>query len=257
MSPKTRYVDYPPDSPPASPDLGFPQSSVSPTPATLALVLKQMALINARMDAQSADAPAAIVVAPADPSSAVRRRDAQLDPLRDIHSLSLLASAPPHTRIYLSRRSIGRADGPRCCCRCSFGWRPPCRTPPPRREQRTTASRTARGTPTTTSSVPSCMVCPPGSRTFLPGSTAAPRPVATRTRTARRIQWPATLLSPADHLLPSPVDHRLPSMAGIRILHRVVGTPPVAAVAPPLTRWSSAARPTRPPVSTRTPSTGP
>jgi hypothetical protein len=79
MAQKTRYVDSPPDSPHASPDLGSPQSSDIPTHATLALVREQMALINARMDAKSADA-AAIVAAAADPSLAVRRRDAQLDP---------------------------------------------------------------------------------------------------------------------------------------------------------------------------------
>ena len=99
MAPKTRSVDNPPDSPPASPDLGSPQSSVSPTPATLALVLQQMALINARLDAQSAAAAAAVaagpVAAPADPSFAVRRHDAQLDPHRDNHSLNLLSSDSP------------------------------------------------------------------------------------------------------------------------------------------------------------------
>jgi hypothetical protein len=55
---------------------------------------------------------------------------------------------PSHTRTSLPWRSDERAGGPRCCfCCCCCGWRPPCRTPPPRCEQRTTASQTTRGTP--------------------------------------------------------------------------------------------------------------
>jgi hypothetical protein len=60
MAPKTRSADSPHVSPPDSPDLGSQHSYIVPTRDTLALVLEQMALINARLDAQSADA---IVVA--------------------------------------------------------------------------------------------------------------------------------------------------------------------------------------------------
>jgi hypothetical protein len=55
MAPKTRYADSPHVSPHDFPDLGSKQSSVVPTHDTLAFVLEQMALINARLDAQSAD----------------------------------------------------------------------------------------------------------------------------------------------------------------------------------------------------------
>jgi hypothetical protein len=75
MAPKTRFADSPHVSPPASPDPGSPQSSLIPTNATLALVLEQMAPINARLDAQSADTATAVddayVAAAADPSFVV------------------------------------------------------------------------------------------------------------------------------------------------------------------------------------------
>jgi hypothetical protein len=54
--------------------------------------------------------------------------------------------------------------------------------------------------------------------------------VATRTRTVRRRQYPATL--------PFMVARLLIFMAGIPLLPSVVLTTAVAAVAPPLTRWS-------------------
>jgi hypothetical protein len=76
----------------------------------------------------------------------------------------------------------------------------------------------------------------------------SPPPVATRTRTARRLQCPTTL--------PFLVAHLLPFLAGIPLLPNVVLTPAVAAVAPPLTRWSSAALPMKQPAWIRTPSTG-
>jgi hypothetical protein len=55
MAPKTRSADSPSVSPLDSHDPGCQRSSLVPTHDTLALVLEQMALINARMDAQSAD----------------------------------------------------------------------------------------------------------------------------------------------------------------------------------------------------------
>jgi hypothetical protein len=76
-----------------------------------------------------------------------------------------------------------------------------------------------------------------------------PLPVATRTRTARRLQCPPTL--------PFLMARLLPFLAAIPLFPRVVLTPAVAAVAPPLTRWSSAALPMKQPALIRTPSTGP
>ena len=63
MAPKTRTVESPHVSPPNSLDLGSQHSSVVPTHDPLALVLEQMALINARLDAQSAVATAAVAAA--------------------------------------------------------------------------------------------------------------------------------------------------------------------------------------------------
>jgi hypothetical protein len=60
MAPKTRSADSPPLAPLDSLDPSSHQSSLDPTPDTLALVLQQMALINARLDAQTVD----VVVAP-------------------------------------------------------------------------------------------------------------------------------------------------------------------------------------------------
>jgi hypothetical protein len=77
----------------------------------------------------------------------------------------------------------------------------------------------------------------------------SPPPVATRTRTARRQKCQATL--------PFLVAHFLPSKAGIPLMPNMVLTQAVAADAPPLTRWLSAARPIKQPVLIRTPSTGP
>jgi hypothetical protein len=62
MAPKTRFADSPHVSPLDSPDLGSQQSFVIPIPDTLALVMEQMALLNARLDAQSADVVAAAAV---------------------------------------------------------------------------------------------------------------------------------------------------------------------------------------------------
>jgi hypothetical protein len=55
---KTRSADSPPISPADSNDPSSQQSSITPTPNTLALVLEQMTLINARPDAQTADVAA-------------------------------------------------------------------------------------------------------------------------------------------------------------------------------------------------------
>jgi hypothetical protein len=70
MAPKTCYVDSPRVSLADSLDPGSQQSSLVPTPDTLALVVQQMALINARMDAQSADVVDAAAAVAADPSVA-------------------------------------------------------------------------------------------------------------------------------------------------------------------------------------------
>jgi hypothetical protein len=50
MAPKTRSADSPLVSPPDSPDPGSQPSTLDPTPDTLALLLAQMARINARLD---------------------------------------------------------------------------------------------------------------------------------------------------------------------------------------------------------------
>jgi hypothetical protein len=62
------------------------------------------------------------------------------------------------------------------------------------------------------------------------GRTTSPPLVATRTRTVRRLQCPATL-----HFL---VARLLTFLAIIPLLPNVVLTSAVAAVNPPLTRWS-------------------
>jgi hypothetical protein len=104
MPPKTRFADSPHVSPLDSTDLCSQHSSVVPTPDTLALVLEQLALINARMDAQSADAAdvgaaaaAFAAIVDADPHVAQRRRDAQLEYPRDGPSVDSLPSPPPHS----------------------------------------------------------------------------------------------------------------------------------------------------------------
>jgi hypothetical protein len=69
MAPKTRSADSPPATPVDSPDPSSQQSSPVPAHDTLSLVLEEMALINARMDAQRADAIAIVVEADvADPT---------------------------------------------------------------------------------------------------------------------------------------------------------------------------------------------
>jgi hypothetical protein len=99
MAPKTRPADSPPVSPPASPDLGSQQSTLVRTHDTLALVHEQMTLLNARIDAQSADA--AVVAAGAGAAAntgthvAQRRHDAQLEPSRDGHDVH----TPPLLRV--------------------------------------------------------------------------------------------------------------------------------------------------------------
>jgi hypothetical protein len=69
MAPKTRFSDSPLVSPHDSHDLGCQESYVVPTLDTLALVLDQMALVNARMDAQSANAVAHVAGVAVDPLS--------------------------------------------------------------------------------------------------------------------------------------------------------------------------------------------
>jgi hypothetical protein len=63
MAPKTRSGDSSHVSPLDPHDLGSQHSSVVPTYDTFALDLEQMALINARRDAQSAVAAAAVAAA--------------------------------------------------------------------------------------------------------------------------------------------------------------------------------------------------
>jgi hypothetical protein len=65
MAPKPRSADSPPLAFADSPDSSSQHSSLDPTYDTLALVLQQMALINARLDALTADVAhaAAVVVA--------------------------------------------------------------------------------------------------------------------------------------------------------------------------------------------------
>jgi hypothetical protein len=95
MATKTRFADSPRASPLDSHDFGSQHSYVVPTLDTLALVLKQMALINARMNAQSADALAAAAVAAADPLITQRNRDAQLEPSRHEVPVEQLPPLPP------------------------------------------------------------------------------------------------------------------------------------------------------------------
>jgi hypothetical protein len=99
MAPKTRSADSPLVSPPDSHDPSSQQSSLVPTlDDTLALVMEQMALINARMDAQLADA-AFVANAAANPTVAQRRRDAQREPPRDGHSVDPPTPPPPYPHL--------------------------------------------------------------------------------------------------------------------------------------------------------------
>jgi hypothetical protein len=69
MAPKTRSADSPPVTPVDSHDPSSQQSSLVPVHDTLSLVLEEMALINARLDAQTADAIAIVAAADvADPT---------------------------------------------------------------------------------------------------------------------------------------------------------------------------------------------
>jgi hypothetical protein len=67
MAPKTRSDDPRPHVHADTADHSSQRSSLAPTLDTLALVLEQMALINSRLDAKTAD------------TDAHRRRDAQRD----------------------------------------------------------------------------------------------------------------------------------------------------------------------------------
>jgi hypothetical protein len=55
MAPKTCSADSPPLALAHTADLSSKQSSLTPTHITLTLLLEQMALINARIDAQTTD----------------------------------------------------------------------------------------------------------------------------------------------------------------------------------------------------------
>lgn len=88
MAPKTRSVDSPPVTRADSSDPNSQQSTLVPTPNTLALVLEQIALINARLDAHAANAAVAIAtVGVPEPHVVQRLRDAQREPPRDDHSI--------------------------------------------------------------------------------------------------------------------------------------------------------------------------
>jgi hypothetical protein len=94
MAPNTRSADSL-VSPHDSHDLNSQHSSVVSTPNTLALVLEQMALINARLDAQSADVAVAVAAAASAYSLvAQRRRTTALEPSRDELPVDHL---PPHS----------------------------------------------------------------------------------------------------------------------------------------------------------------
>jgi hypothetical protein len=193
MAPKTRSVDSPHATPVDSPDPTSPRSSLVPARDTLALVLEQMELINARLDAQTANVtpPVAAAIAPVS-RNAVTMRTAN----------PRVTSSPWTSAHHLHH--VPLPDTPFQPTDLSS-----------RRHRRITS----------------------------------PPPVATRTRTARRLQCSATL--------PFLMAHLLPFLVGIPLLPCVVLTPAVAAVAPPLTRWSSAALPMKLPALIRTPSTGP
>jgi hypothetical protein len=76
MAPKTRSADFPPATLADSLDLRSLQSLLAPAPYTLALVLKQMALINA----QTADVADAVAPAVADPLVTQRRHNGTANP---------------------------------------------------------------------------------------------------------------------------------------------------------------------------------
>jgi hypothetical protein len=72
MAAKTRSANSPADTPHDSLDPNSQQSSLAPALDTLALVLEQMALINARFDAQTANAATAVAAAVAEPHVTMR-----------------------------------------------------------------------------------------------------------------------------------------------------------------------------------------
>jgi hypothetical protein len=172
MAPIIRSTDSPPVTPADSHDPNSQESSLGHASDTLPLVLEQMALINARLDAQTADAAAAFTTIIAD---AVTMR-----------TTTPRVTSSPRTSHHLHR------------------------TPLPD------------------------MPIQPADRSFRRHRRIAhPPPVATRTRTARRLLRPSALPFLVDRLLPFLADFPLPLS--------VVLIPTKAYVAPPLTRWSSAA----------------
>jgi hypothetical protein len=80
MAPKTRSADSPPDTPLDSSDPSSKKSSLALALDTLALVLEQMALINARLDAQTANTAGTVATLVGDTPVAQRRRDAPREP---------------------------------------------------------------------------------------------------------------------------------------------------------------------------------
>jgi hypothetical protein len=82
MTPKTRSSDSPPHTPPDSLDPNSQHKSLAHVPDTLALVREQLPLINARLDAQTANVAAAVAAANGDPHDAQRRHDAHREPSR-------------------------------------------------------------------------------------------------------------------------------------------------------------------------------
>jgi hypothetical protein len=193
MAPKTGSTDSHHVTPHDSPDPSSQERSLVPPHDALAFVHEQMALIIARLDAQTANAAAAAATPVADPLVAQRRHDAHHDPPRHEQSEDLPPPLP-----YPAAGYAHPTHGP------LFPEAPPYRAP------------ISRGHPH---------------------------------RTARRLRYPPALPFPVDRLLPSLADFPLPPS--------VVLTPAVAAVAPPLTRWSSPAPHMKPHALIRTRSTGP
>jgi hypothetical protein len=99
MAPKTRSADSPPL---AHADPISKHSSLAPTNDTLALVIEQMAHVNARMGAHTVDVPTVVVAvgaAAADTLLVQRRRDAQREPPRDDLSIDNLPPPPPYPHL--------------------------------------------------------------------------------------------------------------------------------------------------------------
>jgi hypothetical protein len=97
MAPKTLSTDSPLVTPAHSPDPSSQESSLVPALDTLALVLEQIAIINAHLDAHTANVAAAAASIVADPTIAQRRHDAHCEPPRQKQPEDLPPPPPyPH-----------------------------------------------------------------------------------------------------------------------------------------------------------------